>query len=119
MRVETWPVLLELADGTVLREEYWFADVTRRLYALDIERLGILIDEAQVSQGGMKYPMYMPNVSAYALREDLPVAGVHLFREQIYGRLLFVSEPLRAACLAAGMKGVAFSPPERPDVPIG
>lgn len=115
--VDTWPIFMELADGTILRDEYWFTDITRRFQALDIERLGILIDVNQVGPEDLKCPAYMPNVDAYALREDLPVTGVHIFRDRIYQHLLFVSAPLRAACVAEGIEGIAFALPEKPLLP--
>ena len=68
-----------------------------------------------------RYIEYVPRVESIALREDLPVSGVHLFRDEIDRKRIFISAELARECYAAGSGSVftIFNWPDEPDFGVG
>ena len=109
------PVRLEGRRKQPVEQEYFFVDILRHLPALDLDAMGVFIFRRPKPYADSVH--LFPAPSVFALREDLPVEGVHLFRDMNWGETYFVSAELRQACLEAGFKDIPFARPEAPDQP--
>ena len=107
------PVRLTSRTGRALKGDYCLADVVRRLPALDLKAMNAFLFHNPESDGARTE--IFPPPEAFALRDDLPVDGVHLFRDSVWSDHYFVSAELRQACLDAGFKTIPFARPETPD----
>lgn len=112
--LDTLPFELEGRRGQPVAETYFLVDITRTLPALNLEAMhSFLLNSPKDMQGNRTVEVF-PVPRAYALRDDLPTEGIHLFREQTNYAVVFVSAELRQACLDAGFKDVYFTRPEDP-----
>jgi hypothetical protein len=113
------PVRLAPRAGALADRDYWAVDVVRVLPAFDEARMGLRRFCASAPPGAdlSWYIQYVPRVEAVALREDLPVSGVHLFRDEIDRERIFISVELARECYAAGAGSVftIFDWPDRPN----
>jgi len=107
------PVQIEGRRKQPSPQEYFYVDITRRLPAFDLAAMGVFAfrqpkpyaDEVEL----------FPAPKVFALRDDLPVEGVHLFRDLNWRGTYFVSAELRQACLDAGFTDLPLRPPETPE----
>ena len=117
------PVRLTPRTDTLPVRDYWAVDVIRVLPAFDEARMGLRRFRASAPPGAdpSRYIEYVPRVESIALREDLPVSGVHLFRDEIDRKRIFISAELARECYAAGSGSVftIFNWPDEPDFGVG
>jgi hypothetical protein len=112
------PVRLAPRAGAPADRDYWAVDVTRVLPAFDEARMRLRRFRRAAPYTELRY---FPKVEAVALREDLPVSGVHLFRDEIDRERIFISVELARECYAAGAGSVftIFDWPDRPNYGVG
>ena len=117
------PVRVASCAGAPTDRDYWAVDVTRVLPAFDEARMRLRRFCASAPPGAdlSRYIQYVPRVEAVALREDLPVSGVHLFRDEVDRERIFISIELARECYAAGAGSVftIFDWPDRPNYGVG
>jgi hypothetical protein len=108
------PVRLESHAGATETRDYWAVDVVRTIPALDEARMGL---RRFRSAAPSNYVQYFPYVKEIALRDDLPLDGVHLFRDEIDRERIFISVELALECYHAGAGKVSaiFDWPDQPN----
>ena len=107
------PIALEGRRKQPVEQAYFFVDIVRQLPAFDLDAMEVFLLRAPRSYGE-SFELF-PAPQVYALREDLPVAGVHLFRDVNWDGAYFISAELRQACLDAGFTDIPLAHPEAPD----
>lgn len=110
--LDVLPITLTRRSGKPVDEEYLLVDVIRRLPALDLEAMNSFL--LRSPKPHPERSEIFPPPRAFALRDDLPTHGLHLFRDTIWTSHYFVSAELRQACLDAGFKRIPFAHPETP-----
>ncbi|MBW6401743.1 hypothetical protein KPL78_28075 [Roseomonas sp. HJA6] len=110
------PIALEGRRKQPVEQAYFFVDIVRQLPAFDLDAMEVFLFREPRSYGE-SFELF-PAPQVYALREDLPVAGVHLFRDLNWNGAYFISAELRQACLDAGFTDIPLAHPETPDTAI-
>jgi hypothetical protein len=112
--LDALPVRIAPRAGSKEEQDYWAVDVVRMLPAIDEARMGLRRFRNPFPHADRFE--YFPMVGPIALREDLPISGVHLFRDEMRRDRLFVSVELARACYEAGA-GRPYPAFEWPDEP--
>ncbi len=107
------PVQLEDLRDQPAPQDHFYVDITRRLEAFDLEAMDVFA--FRPAKPFSDTVEYFPHPKVFALRDDLPVEGVHLFRDLNWRGTYFVSAELRQACLDAGFTDLPLRPPETPE----
>lgn len=113
--VATLPIKVEFRGGVVSAPgAYVMLDVTRKLPALDFERMGLEVYE----EDGRRRVRTEHMPSAKLLRDDIP-AVANLFRDDIVPVQVWASLAVQEAYRRGGFTGLGFAWPDRPaaDVP--
>jgi hypothetical protein len=117
--LDVLPIRLESHAGATETRDYWTVDVVRTIPAFDEARMGLRRFRAAAPPGAdiSKYVEYVPYVKEIALRDDLPLDGVHLFRDEIDRERIFISVELALECYHAGAGKVSaiFDWPDQPN----
>ncbi|MCQ4160974.1 hypothetical protein NON00_13670 [Roseomonas sp. GC11] len=107
------PIALEGRRKQPVAQEYFFVDIVRRLPAFDLDAMEVFL--FRLPKPHVDRFELFPAPQVFALREDMPVAGVHLFRDVNWGDAYFISAELRQACLDAGFTKLPLAHPETPE----
>ena len=112
--LDALPVRLASNADAPETRDYWAVDILRTVPAFDEARMGLRRFRAAAPSN---YVQYFPCVDAIALRDDLPVRGVHLFRDDIDRERIFISVELALECYHAGAGKVSsiFDWPDQPN----
>ncbi|NGM19210.1 hypothetical protein G3576_04225 [Roseomonas stagni] len=94
-------------------EGYFCVDIIRCLPAFDLAAMDVFAFRPPKPLSDTVE--YFPHPRVFALRDDLPAEGVHLFRDLNWRGTYFVSAELRQACLDAGFTDLPLRPPQTPE----
>jgi hypothetical protein len=112
--VATLPIEVEFQGGVVSAPgAYVMLDVTRKLPALDFERMGLEVHE---EEGRRRFRGGRLS-SVLLLRNDIP-ADANLFRDDAASVAVWASLAVHEAFRREGFTGLGFAWPDRPAVPV-
>ncbi|NGM20989.1 hypothetical protein G3576_13275 [Roseomonas stagni] len=111
--LDVLPIHLEGRRKQPAPQDYFYVDIIRRLPAFDLDAMGVFLFR-QPKPYANSVEIF-PTPRAFALRDDLPVDGVHLFRDANWRETYFVSTQLHQACLDAGFTDLPLAAPEAPE----
>lgn len=111
--LDVLPIHLEGRRKQPAPQDYFYVDIIRRLPAFDLAAMGVFLFR-RPKPNSDSFEIF-PTPRAFALRDDLPVEGVHLFRDVNWRETYFVSAALRQACLDAGFADLPLAAPEAPE----